>query len=211
MDVSDQLRALLGNAREAISNVQKQFNDVSSNITGSYKNFDMAMSKAMTGPEPSRALDNVADGVNRLYTEGNVEEYFKGRGKAAAAGYNHMALNHGGEAIDANIDTSHESVSHDSNADTAEIVVNPEFAHEAIRSLGNLVDTVSGIGGQAINVNIEGAEAIDTAIVENGKRNMEKLNSNFTEIANMMQKYFDNLKEADKAALSEIISSLNQG
>lgn len=210
MDIADQLRALLGQAREAISNVQKQFNDVSSNITGSYKAFDAAMSKAMTGPEPSRALSGVADGVNRLYTEGNVEEYFKGRGKAAAAGYNRMALNHGGEAIAANIDTSHENVSHDSNADTAEIVVNPEYAHEAITSLRDLIESVSGIGGQAINVNIEGAAAIDTAIVENGKRNMERLNGNFSEIASMMEKYFENLKEADKKALSDIVSQLNQ-
>lgn len=210
MDIAEQLRALLGQTREAISNVQKQFNDVSSNITGSFKSFDAAMSKAMTGPAPSSALSNVADGVNRLYTEGNVEEYFKGRGKAAAAGYNRMALNHGGDTISATIDTSHENVSHDSNADTAEIVVNPEFAHEAINSLKQLMDSVSGIGTQAINVNIEGAEAIDTAIVENGKRNMERLNGSFSEIASMMEKYFENLKEADRQALNEIVSSLNQ-
>ena len=168
------------------------------------------MSMAMTGPAPSQALSGVADGVNRLYTEGNVEEYFKSRGKAAAAGYNGMAANHGGETISANIDTSHETVTHDSNADTAEIVINPDYAHEAINNLKQLIDVISSIGTQAINVNIEGAEAIDTAIVENGKRNLERLNSNFSDIVDMMLKYFENLKEADRQVLSEIVSKLNQ-
>lgn len=210
MDIGEQLRALLGDAKAAIANVQKQFNDVSSNITSSWKEFDAAMSKAMTGPAPSAVLTNTANGVNELYTKGNIEGYFTNRGKAAAAGYNRMADNHGADRISANIDTSHENVSHDSNADTESLEINPDFAHQAIVSLKKLMETVSSAGGQAINVNILGAEAIDTAIIENGKRNMERLNGNFSEIVKLMEDNFKNLQDADRQALSDIVSKLNE-
>ena len=70
------------------------------------------------------------------------------------------------------------------------------------------MESVSGIGGQAINVNIEGAAAIDTAIVENGKRNMERLNGNFSEIASMMgisRSYVSRIETKAINKLAEVI------
>ena len=211
MSVQADLRAMLESATSARQNVENQFRTISDELTTSYKYFDSAMSKALTGPGPSQALTEVANSVNNLYSPegGNIVEYFKSRAKSAVAGYNSMALNHGGEAISSDIDTNHETVSHDSNADTSEIVVNNEFAGEAIKALEKLIEATSEAGAQSINVNIEGAEDIDQAIVANGVRNMEKLNSNYSDIVSVMQKYFTNLQEADQRSLNSIIDSLN--
>ena len=195
-------------AEAAKQNVQKQFNDVKDNITNDYNAFDAAMSIAMTGPTPSANLTAVADGCNRVYTEGRVSAYFDDRAKAAVAAYNNYAANAGADGISAKIDTSPGNVRHDSNADTEKLQVYPEHAHEAVQALTKLQETLNSIGGQAINTNIEGDIGVESALISNARRNMTTLNTTFASIAEDMLKYFENLSDADKESLNSIISSL---
>lgn len=204
------LSATRANAIQAKKNVEQKFRGISDNITSKFKDFDSKMSLAMTGPQPSANLTKMAANVNAIYTTGNLCNYFEDLAKKAVAGFNSMAANVGAGTVGADIDTSYTTVSHDGGKDTEKLEIRHEYAHDAIQALSALIKSVSEYANTGIGVNIEGAEDIDTNAVSNLRSNTETLNSNFSEMAKMMQQYFTQLSEADSKQLKAIADSLLQ-